>query len=107
MRGPAVALVAMVVLFVAWGRPQDVNLIPLLAPLSLLAAYGIFSLRRGAFAALDWFGALTFAVFAGLVWLGYIAMLTGVAGPGARPPPRPGPGVPVATGPPRHAPAPP
>jgi len=81
---PTVAVVAMVVLFVAWGPPQDVNLIPLLAPLSLLAAYGIFSLRRGAFAALDWFGALTFAVFAGLVWLGYIAMLTGVPAPVAR-----------------------
>src|SRR5205823_10212248 len=29
-------------------------------------------------------GALTFAVFAGLVWLGYVAMLTGVPAPVAR-----------------------
>ena len=81
---PALSIVAMIVLFVAWGPPQDENLIPLLAPLALLAAHGIFTLRRGALAALDWFGALTFAVFAGLVWLGYIAMLTGLPAPVAR-----------------------
>jgi len=81
---PALTVLAMVILFVIWGPPQDENLIALLAPLALLAAQGIFTLRRGALAALDWFGALTFAVFAGLVWLGYIAMLTGVPAPMAR-----------------------
>src|SRR6185369_8664269 len=34
-------------------------------------------LRRGAAAALDWFGVVTFAFLAGLVWLGYVAMMTG------------------------------
>jgi 4-amino-4-deoxy-L-arabinose transferase-like glycosyltransferase len=81
---PAISVLAMLALFIVFGPPQDENFIPLLAPLSLLAAYGIFTLRRGALAALDWFGALTFAVFAGLVWLGYIAMLTGVPAPMAR-----------------------
>ncbi|HEY3074121.1 MAG TPA: glycosyltransferase family 39 protein [Burkholderiales bacterium] len=81
---PALTVLAMIILFIAWGPPQDENLIPLLAPLALLAAQGIFTLRRGALAALDWFGALTFAVFAGLVWLGYIAMLTGLPAPVAR-----------------------
>ena len=81
---PAFTVLAMILLVILWGPPQDENLIPLLAPLALLAAQGIFTLRRGAFAALDWFGALTFAVFAGGVWLGYIAMLTGLPGPVAR-----------------------
>jgi 4-amino-4-deoxy-L-arabinose transferase-like glycosyltransferase len=81
---PAASVVAMAALFVAWGPPQDENLIPMLAPLALLGAQGIFTLRRGAFAALDWFGALTFALFTGLVWVGYIAMLTGVPAPVAR-----------------------
>ena len=81
---PAVTILAMLALFIAFGPPQDENLIPLLAPLALLAAHGIFTLRRGAFGALDWFGVLTFAVFAGGVWLGYIAMLTGLPGPIAR-----------------------
>ena len=81
---PAVAVLVMTVLLVAWGPPADENLLPLLAPLSLFAAHGIFTLRRGAAAALDWFGALTFGVFAAGVWLGYIAMLTGLPGPVAR-----------------------
>ncbi len=53
------------------------NLIPLLAPLVFLASQGIPTLRRGAAAALDWFGAVTFAAGAALVWLGYFAMQTG------------------------------
>jgi len=81
---PAATVLAMALLFIAWGPPQNENLIPLLAPLVLLATFGIFTLRRGASGALDWFGALTFAVFAALVWLGYIAMMTGVPAPVAR-----------------------
>ena len=81
---PAIQILAMAALLVLWGPPLDENLIPLLAPLSLLAAYGIFTLRRGAVAALDWFGVLTFAVCAGVVWLGYFALVAGVPAPMAR-----------------------
>jgi len=79
----ALAVVLLAALLIVWG-PADENLLPLLAPLSLFAAHGIFTLRRGAAAALDWFGALTFAVFAAVVWVGYIAMLTGLPAPVAR-----------------------
>jgi 4-amino-4-deoxy-L-arabinose transferase-like glycosyltransferase len=61
-----------------WGQAQSVTLIPVLAPLVVLAVQGLSSLRRGAAAALDWFGLVTFAFFGGLVWLGYFAMLTGM-----------------------------
>jgi len=81
---PALTAASMIVLHVVWGPPQDENLIPLLPPLALLAAHGVHALRRGAFAALDWFGVLTFAVCAGFVWVAYIAMLTGVPGPISR-----------------------
>jgi 4-amino-4-deoxy-L-arabinose transferase-like glycosyltransferase len=60
------------------GPPQDVTAIALLAPLALLGAEGAALLRRGAAAALDWFGAMTFTFFAALIWLGYIALMTGV-----------------------------
>lgn len=76
-----VPLAASVTLFcsiVAAGPAQDVNAITLLAPLSLLAAQGVALLRRGAANALDWFGVMNFAFFAGLVWLGWFAMMTGV-----------------------------
>jgi 4-amino-4-deoxy-L-arabinose transferase-like glycosyltransferase len=74
---PGLAALLMLAGLVYWGPPQSVNLIPLLAPLCLLASQGIPTLRRGAAAALDWFGVVTFAFFAGLVWLGYVAMMTG------------------------------
>jgi 4-amino-4-deoxy-L-arabinose transferase-like glycosyltransferase len=74
---PALAAVGMVAVQLRWGPPQQENLLPSLAPLALLAAHGIFALRRGAAGALDWFGVLAFAFFAGLVWLGYTAMMTG------------------------------
>jgi 4-amino-4-deoxy-L-arabinose transferase-like glycosyltransferase len=64
---------------IAWAGPrQDINTMALLAPLALLGAHGVARLRRGAANLLDWFGAMTFTFFAGLVWLGYIAMMTGV-----------------------------
>lgn len=75
---PGVTIVLMLAGLSYWGPPQDVNLIPLLAPLVLLASQGIPTLRRGAAASLDWFGVITFAFFAGLVWLGYVAMMTGM-----------------------------
>src|SRR3954471_9634032 len=81
---PGLAVLAMTLLFIVFGPPSDENLIALLAPLSLLAAHGVFTLRRGAIAALDWFGVITFAFFTGFVWLGYLAMLTGLPGPLAR-----------------------
>jgi 4-amino-4-deoxy-L-arabinose transferase-like glycosyltransferase len=74
---PAVAVVLMLAGLACWGPTLDVDLIPLLAPLAFLASQGIPTLRRGAAAALDWFAVVTFACCAVLVWLGYLAMLTG------------------------------
>ena len=64
---------------VAWGGPQqDINAMVLLAPLALLGAHGVAHLRRGAANALDWFGVMTFSFFAVLVWVGYVAMSSGL-----------------------------
>ena len=60
------------------GPKQDINATVLLAPLALLGGQGVARLRRGAANSLDWFGVMAFSFFAGLIWLGYIAMLTGV-----------------------------
>ena len=75
---PALAVLLMVPALALWGFRQSVSLIPVLAPLALLAALGVHTLRRGAAAALDWFGLLTFAFFTALVWLGWFAMMTGL-----------------------------
>ncbi len=57
--------------------PRAPSALPLLTPMLLLAAAGAGRLRRGAAAALDWFGMATFTLVAGLVWLGAVAMGTG------------------------------
>ncbi|MDT3736176.1 MAG: glycosyltransferase family 39 protein [Denitratisoma sp.] len=58
--------------------PRSLNALPLLPPLMLLAAPATLSLRRGAANAFDWFGMMTFTLLAGLIWLGWLAMVTGI-----------------------------
>jgi 4-amino-4-deoxy-L-arabinose transferase-like glycosyltransferase len=74
----ALASLLMLLLAAYWGPAQDVNLIPLLAPLALLACQGALCLRRGAAGALDWFGVLGFGFFGVLLWFCYLALLSGV-----------------------------
>ncbi|MBI3524645.1 MAG: glycosyltransferase family 39 protein [Betaproteobacteria bacterium] len=59
-------------------EPRPNQALPLLVPLILLAANGANRLQRGAANAFDWFGMMTFTIVAGLVWLGGIAMISGV-----------------------------
>lgn len=57
----------------AWflsGPPRSMAVLPLLAPLTLVAAAGADRLRRGAANAFDWFGLMTFSFVAALIWLG-------------------------------------
>jgi len=56
---------------------RSVSALLLLPPLVLLAVPGVESLRRGAANALDWFGMMGFSFFAGLIWLGWCAMILG------------------------------
>jgi 4-amino-4-deoxy-L-arabinose transferase-like glycosyltransferase len=53
---------------------RDVNALPVLLPLSLLAAGGINRLQRGAASALDWFGLMTFGLISTFLWTVWAAM---------------------------------
>ena len=81
---PGATLIVMIALQIARGMPEDESLLLLLAPLALLVVPGLFTLRRGAVAALDWFGVLAVGFFTALLWLGYSALTLGVPGPVAR-----------------------
>lgn len=59
------------------GSSRSLAVIPLLIPLTLLAAAGVDRLRRGAANAYDWFGLMTFSFFAALIWLGASAQALG------------------------------
>jgi 4-amino-4-deoxy-L-arabinose transferase-like glycosyltransferase len=70
------ALTALV-LFVLARNVSEVTAMPLFLPLALMGGAGVPGLRRGAANGMAWFGAMTFTLLAGLVWLGWIAMMTG------------------------------
>lgn len=74
---PLTAFAVTLGLLSAAAELQELRALPLLLPLSLLAAASVDSLKRGAAAALDWFGIMTFGVFAALMWVGWIALVTG------------------------------
>lgn len=54
---------------------KDVFALPMLLPLALLATAALFTLRRGAANALDWFGIMTFGLIAILMWWGWAGLL--------------------------------
>lgn len=56
---------------------KDINALPLLLPLVALGAGTVEHLKRGIAAALNWFGVILFGLIGGLIWLGWIAMMTG------------------------------
>ncbi len=66
------------VFFLGWlASARDINALPLLLPLTVLAAGSIEHLKRGMAAALNWFGVLLFGLIGSLIWLGWLAMMTG------------------------------
>lgn len=73
-----IALVATLAALLLQPQAREVHTLPVLLPLALLAGAGVERLRRGAASALAWFGAMGFAVLAGLVWFGWLAMMTGI-----------------------------
>ncbi|MGP1717133.1 MAG: ArnT family glycosyltransferase [Methylophilus sp.] len=73
-------LIFFIVAFILIGFFSDrseVNALPLLIPLTALAAGSIETLKRGAAGALNWFGLILFGLLIAIAWLGWWAMLTG------------------------------
>lgn len=70
-------LVAMV--FLAFCSPfaEQSSLIPLIPSLSILAAFGLPTMKRGAINAVDWFSVMAFSMIAGFIWISWFAMQIG------------------------------
>lgn len=65
-------------LFVLVGQETGhAALMVIAAPLVILAAFALPTLRRGTANLIDWFALMMFSFFAALIWLGWIAMMTG------------------------------
>ena len=54
---------------------KEVFALPMLLPIALLATASLSMLKRGAANALDWFGLMTFALLAILMWWGWAGLL--------------------------------
>ncbi|MBV8047273.1 MAG: hypothetical protein JO171_08980 [Paludibacterium sp.] len=74
MQLPGLFFVVFILLLTLSGVQETKNTMPLLLPLTLLAAIELDTLRRGAAAALNWFGLMTFGFFGLLIWFGWAAM---------------------------------
>jgi hypothetical protein len=77
VRMPALAAATGLVCLGLGTAPREASTLPLLLPLALLATAGVDHLRRGAASFLDWFGSMTFGLFCAVLWLSWIAQLTG------------------------------
>ena len=71
---PLVALLATLLLVVMTGSMRPANMVPLLAPMVLIATAELCRLRRGATNAFDWFGVMTFSLLGLFLWLAWIAI---------------------------------
>ena len=74
---PSCGIVALLLMALFTAPLRDGDLLALLPPLAILAAFGLPTLKRGAINAIDWFSVMTLSAIAGFIWLGWIAKQTG------------------------------
>jgi 4-amino-4-deoxy-L-arabinose transferase-like glycosyltransferase len=65
------------VLIVCDPVPENGDLLKLLPPMALMAAFGLPTMKRGAINAIDWFSVMVLTLLGGLLWGFWIAKLTG------------------------------
>lgn len=57
--------------------PENGDLLKLLPPLAIMAAFGLPAMKRGAINAIDWFSVMVLTMIGAIMWLFWIATLTG------------------------------
>ncbi|MES3023772.1 MAG: glycosyltransferase [Pseudomonadota bacterium] len=68
---------ALTLLILCNPAPENGDLLKLLPPLAIMAAFGLPTMKRGAINAIDWFSVMVLTMIAGLVWLAWFAKLSG------------------------------
>jgi len=74
---PLVAFGVFLLMVSIFGDAREVNAMPLLLPLALLGVAELDTIPRGGASALDWFGMTTFFLIAAVLWVCWIAVMTG------------------------------
>ncbi|MPS26973.1 glycosyltransferase [Pigmentiphaga sp.] len=75
---PVALMLAGLAMLLATREPIDAEYLALVIPCAMLAALALPTLRRGLINALDWFAVMVFSATACVVWMGWIAIMTGV-----------------------------
>jgi 4-amino-4-deoxy-L-arabinose transferase-like glycosyltransferase len=57
--------------------PEQGQLLVLLPPLAIMAAFGLLTMKRGAINAIDWFSVMALTLCAAVIWVFWIAKLSG------------------------------
>lgn len=57
--------------------PEQSQLLVLLPPLAIMAAFGLLTMKRGAINAIDWFSVMALTLCAAIIWIFWYAKLTG------------------------------
>ena len=68
---------AMVLLLLCDPVTENGDLLKLLPPLALMAAFGLPTMKRGTINAIDWFSVMVLTLLGAVLWLFWIAKLTG------------------------------
>jgi 4-amino-4-deoxy-L-arabinose transferase-like glycosyltransferase len=68
---------ALTLLIVFDPAPESGDLLKLLPPLAIMAAFGLPAMKRGTINAIDWFSVMVLTMIAGAIWLWWSATLTG------------------------------
>ncbi|WP_338845549.1 glycosyltransferase [Massilia sp. W12] len=74
---PLALMLPLAVLALCNPELAESQLLPLLPPAAILAAFGLPALKRGALNAVDWFAMIILSMTAGLIWLHWLALQTG------------------------------
>lgn len=74
---PVMFFMALTLLLLCDPEPENGDFLKMLAPLALMAAFGLPTMKRGAINAIDWFSVMVLTILGGLIWLFWIAKLTG------------------------------
>ena len=68
---------ALTLLIMCDPAPENGDLLKLLPPLAIMAAFGLPTMKRGAINAIDWFSVMVLTMIGAILWLFWIGKLTG------------------------------
>jgi 4-amino-4-deoxy-L-arabinose transferase-like glycosyltransferase len=74
---PVFFFAGLAVLLLCDPDPENGDFLKMLAPLALMAAFGLPTMKRGSINAIDWFSVTVLTILGALLWLFWIAKLTG------------------------------